>query len=69
MALGDSHVTKIALCFLSLPWLLIILSTKLALFSWGERHPNFAMKLEEGTNTYVHVTPDFGPVCEPGSKA
>eukprot|EP00435_Cladocopium_sp_Y103_P019587 s1116_g4.t1 len=22
----------------------------------------------EGTNTYVHVTPDFGPVCEPGSK-
>ncbi|CAK8990492.1 ATP-binding cassette sub-family F member 3 [Durusdinium trenchii] len=22
----------------------------------------------EGSNTYVHVTPDFGPVCEPGSK-
>jgi len=21
-----------------------------------------------GTTTYVHVTPDFGPVCEPGSK-
>eukprot|EP00931_Biecheleriopsis_adriatica_P037769 TRINITY_DN21670_c0_g1_i1.p1 TRINITY_DN21670_c0_g1~~TRINITY_DN21670_c0_g1_i1.p1 ORF type:complete len:327 (-),score=75.84 TRINITY_DN21670_c0_g1_i1:56-1036(-) len=22
----------------------------------------------EGTNTYVHVTPAWGPVCEPGSK-
>jgi len=22
----------------------------------------------EGTNAYVHVTPDFGPVCDPGSK-
>jgi len=22
----------------------------------------------EGSTTYVHVTPDFGPLCEPGSK-
>lgn len=38
---------------------------KLAGFCWGF----FAIQLlEEGSNTYVHVTPDFGPLCEPGSK-
>ena len=35
----------------------------------GHEDMNFDInKPMEGTNTYVHVTPDFGPVCEPGSK-
>ena len=35
----------------------------------GKEDMNFDInKPQEGTQTYVHVTPDFGPVCEPGSK-
>ena len=35
----------------------------------GHEDMNFDInKPMEGTNTYVHVTPEFGPVCEPGSK-
>ena len=35
----------------------------------GKEDMNFDInKPQEGTQTYVHVTPDFGPVCEPGAK-
>jgi len=35
----------------------------------GHEDMNFDIKQPmEGTNTYVHVTPDFGPLCDPGSK-
>ncbi|CAJ1384434.1 unnamed protein product [Effrenium voratum] len=35
----------------------------------GHEDMNFDInKTVEGTNTYVHVTPDFGPVCEAGAK-
>ena len=35
----------------------------------GKEDMNFDVrKPEDGTHTYVHVTPDFGPVCDPGSK-
>eukprot|EP00438_Fugacium_kawagutii_P019973 Skav222683 [mRNA] locus=scaffold1471:61330:84049:- [translate_table: standard] len=32
------------------------------------KHPMDPPGLGEGSNTYVHVTPDFGPVCDPGAK-
>ncbi|OLP89541.1 hypothetical protein AK812_SmicGene28990 [Symbiodinium microadriaticum] len=35
----------------------------------GKEDMNFDInKPEEGSHTYVHVTPAFGPVCEPGCK-
>ena len=69
MALGDSHMTKIAICFfvhlmVGYPSFFRFFSMETGRF-WGF----FAIQiLEEGSNSYVHVTPDFGPLCEPGSK-
>ena len=71
MALGDSHMTKIAFfVFLSISWLphhfFRFFSMETGRFLLGIY--NAIQLSEEGSNTYVHVTPDFGPLCEPGSK-
>jgi hypothetical protein len=67
MALGDSHMTKIAICFFVH---LMVTHHFFRFFLWklAVFGDNAIQILEEGSTTYVHVTPDFGPLCEPGSK-